>query len=104
MGSGHQAQQGVTREALALEISGDGVWELPELTADEPLRDDAPAYYAPRFCEMLGHAEPELPPVAGSWAAAAPASVSAPPAIHLSASTMAPCGHSRVPEQAPPGV
>ncbi|EYF06234.1 PAS domain-containing protein [Chondromyces apiculatus] len=70
MGSRHEAQQGASLEALALEISGDGLWELSELTLDAPLRDDAPAYYAPRFCEMLGYTEENFPRVAGSWTAA----------------------------------
>ena len=65
------SEQGVARslerDALAIDISGDAVWEFPALDARSALEADAAADYAPRFCELLGLEGQNVPPVAGSW-------------------------------------
>jgi rsbT co-antagonist protein RsbR len=65
MDSGRDGHHSVERSAIALEISGDGVWELSALDPREPLDPGAAAVYSPRFIEMLGYGE--LAPVLESW-------------------------------------
>lgn len=67
MNSEQGAARSLERDALAIEISGDGVWEFPALDARGTLDAEAAADYAPRFCALLGHEAQGLPPVAGSW-------------------------------------
>lgn len=67
MNSEQVMARSLERDALALEISGDGAWELSALGAKGALEAEAAASYAPRFAALLGYEEHELPPVAGTW-------------------------------------
>lgn len=62
-----QASREFDRNRMALEISGDGIWEYPSIDPREVMDTQIPVFYSPRFYEMLGYTAEEFPQVAASW-------------------------------------
>ena len=62
-----QARRELDRYKMALEVSEDGIWEYPSIDPTQPMDPSIPAYFSPRFYEMLGYTADEFPQVAGSW-------------------------------------
>ncbi|AKT36105.1 PAS domain-containing protein [Chondromyces crocatus] len=67
MSSTLETQQSLVNASLALEISGDAAWEIPAITPESAADPDIVTLYSPRFCELLGYKEGELPSEARSW-------------------------------------
>ncbi|AKT36104.1 PAS domain-containing protein [Chondromyces crocatus] len=62
-----QQKQRLSSTSLVLEISGDAAWEIPMLAPESAADPDTVTLYSPRFCELLGYKESELPTEAKSW-------------------------------------
>ncbi|EYF06235.1 PAS domain-containing protein [Chondromyces apiculatus] len=67
MGSTQGIHQSPARAWIALEIAGEGLWEIPALDTETTFDPTCTAHFTPRFCEMLGHAEAGLPERFGAW-------------------------------------
>lgn len=52
---------------MALEVSGDGIWEYSSVDPTQAMDIRNPVSYSPRFYEMLGYTAEEFPQVAASW-------------------------------------
>lgn len=55
------------RYAMAISVSGDGIWEYPAIDPEQVFHREIPVVYSARFPELLGYEEAEFPQIAGSW-------------------------------------
>ena len=55
------------RYAMAVAVSGDGIWEYPAIDPEQAFHRNIPVHYSERFPELLGYHERDFAPVASSW-------------------------------------
>lgn len=55
------------RYAMAMAVSGDGLWEYPAIDPEQAFHRNIPVHYSSRFPELLGYDERDFAPIAGSW-------------------------------------
>lgn len=65
--SDEQTSRELDRYRMALEVSGDGIWEYSSVDPTQAMDIRNPVSYSPRFYEMLGYTAEEFPQVAASW-------------------------------------